>query len=309
VIRRARDGDADAVARLLSEDPIPTGVTGAGVRHWVASQPERARAGAWIAEDEGGIAGWVRARLQWATSAEGIGEVWAFVSPRRRRRGLGSALFETAHEHVRSAGARVVESWSLEAEGGRFLLSRGFAPSREHELLALELAAADLSGLDAAIAAGFAQGYELVPLAAVSDRLEALHALDAAATADVPSTFAEDDIRLDDWLAEAFRHPQLTHEGSFVVLAGGEPVADALVHVDPDARLAANEMTGTHPDHRRRGLARLAKLATIAWAREQGYETILTRCDSDNAGILHLNRSLGYRRVGIETQYLLKELR
>jgi GNAT superfamily N-acetyltransferase len=309
VIRRFRDEDADAVAKLLAEDPIPTGVTGTGVQHWIASQPERARAGSWVTEDEGGVAGWARARLQWATSVEGIGEIWAFVSPSLRGHGLGSALFETAQEHLLSAGARIVESWSLEAEGGRFLLSRGFQASREHEILDLELATADVSGLEAAVAAGVAQGYELVPLAAVSDRPEALHALDAAATADVPSTFAEDDVRFDDWLAEAFRHPQLTREGSFVVLAGGEPVAHALVHVDPDARLAANEMTGTHRDHRRRGLARLAKLATIDWAREHGYETILTRCDRDNAGILHLNRSLGYRRVAIETQYVLKELR
>ncbi len=158
MIRSFRPEDADAVAKLLAEDPIPAGVTGAGVQHWIASQPERARAGSWVTEDEGRVAGWARARLQWATSAEGIGEIWAFVSPPRRGHGLGSALFETAREHLLSAGASLVESWSLEAEGSRFLLSRGFGPSREHEILDLELAAADVSGLEAAVASGRGPG-------------------------------------------------------------------------------------------------------------------------------------------------------
>jgi GNAT superfamily N-acetyltransferase len=68
-------------------------------------------------------------------------------------------------------------------------------------------------------------------------------------------------------------------------------------------------MTGTRPDHRRKGLARLAKLGSIAWAREHGYEAILTESDQDNAAMLHLNRRLGYRQVATETQYLLDELR
>jgi GNAT superfamily N-acetyltransferase len=148
-----------------------------------------------------------------------------------------------------------------------------------------------------------------VALEAVADRAEELYGLDAGAIADVPTTYAEDDVRLEDWLTEVLGHPQLSHQGSFVVLAGGTPVAYAFLHVDAAFRLAATEMSGTRADHRRRGLARLAKLATIAWAREQGYEAIHTDTDEENAGMLHLNRSLGYRPVGMETQYLREDLR
>jgi GNAT superfamily N-acetyltransferase len=308
VIRPFADADADAVADLLAQGPIPEGVTGAGIRHWVASQPERAGAGVWVAED-GEIAGWARARLQWATSAEGVAEAWAFVSPRRRGHGLGSALFDTAREHVRKAGARILESWALEEEGARFLRARGFRGVRAQEVMLLELASADVSGFEPLRAASAAAGYELVPLAALADMPEALYALDAGTTADVPGTFSEDDVRLDDWIPETLGHPQLTPDGSFVVLAGGEPVAHTLLHVQPEARLAANEMTGTQRDHRRKGLARLVKLAAIAWAREHGYDAIRTSCDRDNAGMLQLNRSLGYRQVATETQYLLDDLR
>jgi GNAT superfamily N-acetyltransferase len=67
-------------------------------------------------------------------------------------------------------------------------------------------------------------------------------------------------------------------------------------------------MTGTRADLRRRGLARLAKLATIAWARENGYDAILTATDGTNAGMLGLNESLGYRQVATGTQFLLDDL-
>lgn len=308
MIRPFADADADAVAELLAQGPIPEGVTGAGIRHWVASQPERADAGVWVAEADG-IAGWARARLRWATSAEGVAEAWAFVSPRRRGHGLGSALFDAAQEHVRMAGARTLESWALEDEGGRFLRARGFTAVRAQEVLLLELVSADVSGLEPLRTASAAAGYELVPLAALADRPEALYALDAGTTADVPGTFSEDDVRLDDWIPETLAHPQLTPDGSFVVLAGSEPVAHTLLHVQPEARLAANEMTGTRRDHRRKGLARLVKLGAIAWAREHGYDAIRTSCDQDNAGMLQLNYSLRYQQMATETQYLLDDLR
>lgn len=309
MIRPFRDGDADAVAALLQHDDVPQAVTGAGISHWLASQPERARAAIWIVAEDGEVAGWVRSRLRWATSAEGVGELWAFVAPASRRRGLGATLYDTAYVHLLDAGAHVVESWTTGTEGGRFLRARGFRATRAQEVLRLDVATADLSGLSALLAAKGAEGYELAPLAAVADRPEELYKLDAGAIAEVPTTYAEDDVRLDDWLTEALGHPQLSHEGSRVVLAGGTPVAYAFLHVDPATRVAANEMTGTHPDHRRRGLARLAKLGTIAWAWEEGYEAIRTDNDAKNTGMLHLNRSLGYRPVGTETQYLREDLR
>jgi L-amino acid N-acyltransferase YncA len=309
MIRPFHEDDADVVAALLDEDPVPEGVTGEGIRHWLASQPERGRAAVWVADEEGSVAGWARARIRWATSAEGVGEVTAFVSPSRRRRGLGGALYDRAHAHLVEVGARLIESWTTVEPGERFLVARGFRPVREQIVLQLDLDTADLSGLDPLRSERRAEGYEVVPLGALLDRPEELHALDARATADVPGTFPEDDVRLEDWLGEALGHPQLTREGSFLVLAGGMPVAYSFLHVAPRSRVAANEMTGTDPGHRRKGLARLAKLAATAWAREEGYRVIKTACDQDNTGMLHLNRTLGYEQAGTETQYVLEDLR
>ena len=146
----------------------------------------------------------------------------------RGGRGLGGALYEVAHAHLLDVGARVLGSWTTAEAGARFLSARGYAASRTQEILRLDVASADLSGLDGLRARLERDGYELVPLSAVADRVDELYALDAGATADVPGTFAEDDVRLEDWLAEAIAHPQLSHEGSTVVLLRGEPVAYSL---------------------------------------------------------------------------------
>lgn len=309
MIRPFREDDADAVAALLDQDRIPEGVTGDGIRHWLESQPERGRAAVWVADEDGVIAGWARARLRWATRAEGVGEVTVFVSPPLRRRGLGAELYDRAHAHLVDVGARLLESWTTDDPGERFLVARGFRLARQQMILQLDLAAADLSELDRLREERQAEGYEVVPLAALLDRPEELYALDANATADVPGTFSEDDVRLEDWLEEMLGHPQLTPDGSFLVLTGERPVAYSFLHVAPRSRVAANEMTGTDPEHRRKGLARLAKLAGIGWARDQGYSVIRTHCDQDNTGMLHLNRTLGYEQVGTETVYLREDLR
>jgi GNAT superfamily N-acetyltransferase len=308
VIREFRRQDADAVAALLNEAEPPEGVTGPGIVHWQEKQPERARVASWVAEEDGEIVGWARAAMRWAVSSERVGELWGFVRPGMRGRGLGSQLHERSAAHLLGCGARVLESWSTTEPEARFLLAQGFRPARKGTILALETASADLSSLPELERRMGEEGFRLVPLAAVLDRTRDLHAVDAEAIEDVPDTYAEDDVRFEDWLDEALGHPQLTKEGSFVALHGERPVAHALIHLEPGSRIAANEMTATARDFRRRGLARLVKLATIRWAAENGFRTIMTGTDEANAGMNALNESLGYRPIATETQYLREDL-
>jgi GNAT superfamily N-acetyltransferase len=65
-------------------------------------------------------------------------------------------------------------------------------------------------------------------------------------------------------------------------------------------------MTATHPDFRRRGLARLAKLASIRWAAELGITSILTSNDRENPAMLALNDSLGYRTHVMRGMFMRK---
>ena len=62
-------------------------------------------------------------------------------------------------------------------------------------------------------------------------------------------------------------------------------------------------MTGTLRQYRRRGLARLCKLATIRWAVGHEIEKLMTSNDGQNEAMLGLNRELGYRPFATWAKY------
>jgi GNAT superfamily N-acetyltransferase len=304
VIRDFEPADAAAVSSALHEEEPPHPVTAAGVIHWRDGQPDRARARMWVAEESGRLVGWAEARIRWTTQVEDVGDVWAYVVPSERGRGIGAALFAETEEYVVGLGAKIVESWTYSPGGAALLEGRGFRPTGTEQMSVLDPSTVDLSGLEALEARKGAEGFRLVPLGDVLDRAEELHRVYAAASMDVPEYFREDDIRLDEWKRETLEQPQLSREGSSIVLHEEQPVALAFLEVDEPARIAANEMTGTLPEFRRRGLARLAKLATIRWAAEHGIQVVQTGNSHENPGILALNRSLGYEPVVTETHYV-----
>jgi GNAT superfamily N-acetyltransferase len=239
---------------------------------------------------------------------EGVADIFVFVVPSLRRHGFGKALFEQAESYAQELGARSVHSWADSESGNTFLEARGFRATGEERISALDPGQADLSSLPRLRSRLSEEGFHLVALGEVRDRVHELHRVYAASSADVPQDFREDDIRLDEWRRETLEHPQLSAEGSFVVVAQESPAALAFLEVDEPAGLAANEMTGTLPEFRRRGLARLAKLGTIQWAAQAGVGSVLTANDEANVAMVALNESLGYRPVLTETQYLRDDL-
>ena len=89
-------------------------------------------------------------------------------------------------------------------------------------------------------------------------------------------------------------------------MAGDRLVGWALISVDGHGR-AVNEFTGTRPEFRARGLARLAKLAVATWARDSGVEVIYTGNDATNEPMLAINRRMGYAPAG-GFEYLVRML-
>ena len=289
----------------MPEQPAPTAP---GLFHWLESHPPRGRFRAWVVEADGRVVGVATAELNWSSSAADAGWWWAGVRNHARGHRLGSALVAAAEAHLVAAGARKLESIALAGSPGERLLdARGYVRTRTELVLRLAVDTADLSTLSQLEATKRADGLRVVPLAEVADRMRDLHVLYAAASEDVPADDPEDDIRFDDFRSHVMGDPELSRDGSFVVLHGERPIALAFLLVDHDDRVAVNEMTGTLPEFRGRGLARLAKLAGIRWARDAGLRELATDNDGENAAMLGLNRSLGYR-VTHERVMLAREL-
>lgn len=308
-VREVRDSDVPAVRRLHYELLPDFSVgTEAGWRHWFASQPERAQFLGLVAEEEGEVVGWAEAGLDWQTSVEGAAQVWVAVLSAHRRRGIGTRLATAVDEHLERIGARHAETFAVEgSEGQAWAERRGFEHARREFLSRIDPRTVDPAELRTLESEKAAEGFRVGPLAELRDRPEALHALDAAVTVDVPAEFPVDDLRYDEWLAGTFAAPDRDWEASRVVFAGDRPVAFTMLNVDPEVRLAENDMTGTLAEFRGRGLARLAKLSTLAAAAERGIESVSTGNDGENAGMLAVNRRLGYRRQ-VVLAWLTKQL-
>jgi GNAT superfamily N-acetyltransferase len=288
VIRRCREENAAGVARLLRETlENPWVVTERDILHWEQAPP-RARRAAWVALDGAEIVGWAQAELRWEVSEKGAAELWVAVAKRHRGRGIGSGLFDAAWEHVGEIGGRTVQSWAEVDAGKRFLQRRGFHEVRQERISALDPREVDLSPR------AVPKGFDVVPLSAVLDRPQELFAVYMAGEADMPSVFPEDNIAFEEWERGTLGSPSIDRDGSFVVLSGDQPVAIALLEVDREGKRATNEMTATLPGFRRRGLARLAKLASLRWAADFGVTSVLTSNDRENPAMLALNDALGY---------------
>jgi GNAT superfamily N-acetyltransferase len=296
VIRTFEERDADAAAKLIAEN-TPWLQTAAGLRHREASLPPRARRRTWVVDVDGAVVGWGEGEFDWVAEQPDVGRVWVIVAPSHRRRGYGSELFGRAYAHVIEHGATEVRSWSFE-ESDSFLEARGFAKTRVERLSAVDPRTVDTSKLDATT------DVRIVPLAALQDRLPEIYTLFTEALADMPADHPETNLSYEEWLAETLGDPDLSHEGSAVVLVDDRPVAFSWVNVDHAHGVAEQQLTGTLRSYRRRGLARLAKLAVIRWCAEEGIARLATGNDSTNAGMLAINEQLGFRPFAFETEWV-----
>jgi GNAT superfamily N-acetyltransferase len=292
-IRNLRSHDLGVVSALLRRLRGDHLYTEHGTRHWIESMPERAGAAWWVADEDGVVGYAIAMRRWWRASNDAY--AWVGVSSEARGRGIGSALWEEAEEHVNRLDIDALFSDVLaDPAGEAFLEERGFRADRLDRVSALDPMSADLGELDNRESRARADGYRLVALADVSD-LHALYDLVVEVADDMPGNDAPHTFSFAEWRDVLLRDPHFDANASAVVLHSGRPVSIALLGVDLESRQAHNDQTGTARAHRGRGLATLAKLATIGWARERGIERIITDNAESNAAMLAINDRLGYR--------------
>jgi GNAT superfamily N-acetyltransferase len=305
VIREYESRDAAGAAELITVGS-PWLTTPAGLDHELRARPARAKCRSWVADEGGEIVGWGEAQLQWYTDAADAADIWVIVRADARRRGIGTDLYDGAVAHLLREGAAELHGVTGEQAGRRFAEKRGYVKSRDEVLSSVDPRTVDTSRLEEELERFREDGLRLVTLAEAEQRPRELHALYAAAAADMPADHPETNLPYDEWFAETLGKPDLSREGSFVVLAGERPVALSFVDVDLPHRRAEQELTGTAPDYRRRGLARVAKLAVMRWAAENGIERLATSNDGENAGMLKINRELGFAPTETWSTYVLQ---
>jgi GNAT superfamily N-acetyltransferase len=284
-IRPFRPSDAEQAAELLFELAPANVRTAAWLRDRQRCEPERARRRSWVAVENDSLIAFATAYRRWYGGESDTGRIEIWVRPDRRRRGIGSELWETAVAHLG------VERLTVEVDddpaGLEFVEHRGFAQFDSEVISRLEPRGANLSQTSP-------PGFSVHPLDDVAGRDQQLFAFYAAAGG-LPPGDPENRVTFEEWRRFILGNPLLDGQGSVVVADGeGRIVSLSWLLVDHERRRAENEWTATLPELRGRGLARVAKSATIRWAADQGLTEILTGNDPDNVPMRELNRRLGY---------------
>lgn len=298
VIRELSREDVPGVVRLALELNPHQVLTERGLLHELELPPERERRRDWVAVEDGEVVGHGQAGFEWAVPTPGKGRLWLSVAREHRGRGIGSELFERAVEYLCAEDAWRVESYVPgDPAGVRFLSKRGFTRSGRNRVSGLEVPGASVPDVRV-------PGFRLAPLGETRDRAAELHAICLEGEIDMPSDEPETEVDFESWRREEFEYPDISDEGSVVVLEDERPVSLAFVAVDPERRLGYNAMTATLRSHRGRRLALMAKAAVVRWAQEAGLERLVTENDEDNAAMLAINERLGYRPLYIEEAFV-----
>jgi GNAT superfamily N-acetyltransferase len=305
VIRERRPDDDAAIAQIVREVAEGWISSEHGVRHRRETTPARARRGDWVWEANGEAVAWSSAGLDlWAERGD-VAHVDVLVRPAWRTRGAGAALYERANAHALELGVRrILAEAADEPSSHRFAERRGFRHTMTRRLSKVDPREVDTSALASLAAEKQAEGFTVAPFTDFAGAPELVHAVDAEASRDEPADEPQTGLPLDEWLLRTWRDPDVTHEGSFVVVHEGRPVALTLLIVDVAGGRAVNGFTGTLRAYRGRRLARLAKLASIEWAAGHGIASIVTENDETNAPMLAINVSLGYRPYAAWLSYV-----
>ncbi len=295
LVRAFDPADAEQTARLLDVLSPGSVQTAESLRHKQVSEPARARRASWVAVEGREVIGFATACLQWFGGEAGKGRIWIGVRTDRRRRGIGSELLETCVAHLAGARTHTVEV-DDDPAGLRFVERRGFTQYDSEVIPQLDPRACPVAGEQS-------DEFQVRRLRDVRDRELDLFEFYVAAGA-VPPGDPENRVSRDEWRAAIFANPILDDELSVVVLDADDRVVSlAWLLVDRGRRRAENEWTATLPDLRRRGLARLAKLASIHAAAAHGITEILTGNHPDNLPMRQLNHRLGYRDLFIRRDF------
>jgi GNAT superfamily N-acetyltransferase len=287
VIREASIDDAPAAAELLALVNPEFVTTADGTRHDMTTSPPEALRRWWCAEDDGQLVGWSSAGLVVETSEPGAAWIRVIVNPAYRKRGLGGELLSVAERHAASIGAIRLHAWSRGDDAtATFARSRGYAQTSSNDTLVVDPRTVAPPGQQA--------GVELLPFTAFEHDPSPIHHVDTVSVLDEPGELTFDELPLDLWLDNFWGHPLLDREASAVALVDGVPATVTFLQTNRDAGRGTNNGTGTLPDYRGRGLATLAKRASLSRAAELGITAVYTGNDVTNAPMQAINRKLGY---------------
>jgi GNAT superfamily N-acetyltransferase len=283
--------DASSVERLVAVHNAVRRDDPAGVEDLVDWR-RQAEDMVWlVAVDDGRDAGAGVGLVGWH-SEPGTAQVEAWTMPDARGRGVGSAVLAELLRWCAGHGCVAVETSVGEVDDA----SLGWAGRRGfHEVGRNSRLVLDLAGIEVPPVAP-PEGIEIVSWAERPGIERGIYEVYVEAEPDVPG---EEDVEVapfEQWLANDMRGTADRPDATFVALAGPEVVGFAKLSLParPTGQ-AYHDLTGVRRAWRGRGIAAALKRAQIGWAKEHGYQRLVTSNEERNEPIRRLNTRHGYR--------------
>jgi|1185.fasta_scaffold31897_2 GNAT superfamily N-acetyltransferase len=200
------------------------------------------------------------------------------VLPKRRNRGIGSALVEAAAAAARALGSD--SAWGNTSGGDedslRFATNRGFLEVAREVELRRQLVPGEGSVPDGVV--------ELRP-----EHRAAAYAVAVAAVPDMATAGAPEALPFAKW-----EENELGGLVAFVAQVNGVVVGYATLQPLADPKRVEHGFTGVLPEYRRRGVATALGQAQLAWAAARGYEELVTTTGVPNTALRRQKAKLGY---------------
>ena len=257
------------------------------------------RLGAWTAE--GALAGAAEAVLSEDGSRyEDRAAAMVSVAPTHRRQGLGARLADeverfAASHHLRWVEAEVRESNLSSALP--FAASRGYVELERYWSSVQTPATVDLSGLEMLGSRLEGEGIELVAFPAIDSpsARDELYQVMLPIWRDMPHEPHVDwaDPSTEAFSRSIFERPSVLLDSFFVARDDRRIVGLSYLARRPDGDAEVGD-TGVLRGYRRRGIARALKMMVTRYASDHGIKRVHTGNRDDNAGMLAINRELGF---------------
>ncbi len=223
----------------------------------------------------------------------GTAFVEAWTLPEARGHGAGEQLYAELMRWGAERGCVAVETSVAEDDEASLAWAdqRGFREIGRNSRLVLDLAATEAPPIDAPA------GIEIATWADRPGIEEQLYAVYVEAEPDIPGEEDNELSSFESWLDNDMSGLADSRDAVFVAFAGGEVVAYAKLSLLPGgtSQNAYHDLTAVKRAWRGRGIAGALKRAQITWAKENGYERLVTMNEERNEPIRRLNERYGYR--------------
>lgn len=277
------------VAVVNATEPEPANEDGlvADFLDWKRQAPQTL----WLLAEEGGTAlGAGRLTPGWH-SPPGVARADVRVRVEARGRGVGAALLEELQRRAEALGMPSLDGEVRDDDSGSLAWAdrRGFREIGRSVRLGLDLTAIEEPPVEPP------EGIDVVTWAERPELARGIYEVACEAYPDEPGSVDVQMEPFEAWLSQDMQGSGDRPDAVFVALAGDEVAGYAKLSLSVRQGYVLHDMTGVKRAFRGCGIASALKRAEIAWAKREGYRTLETFNDEENAPIRALNEKHGYR--------------